>query len=48
MTGPACSDNIVLGTTFWDCVDEQLGVERQLELQMVPEFGAQPLTEVLK
>ncbi|CAF9907857.1 MAG: hypothetical protein ALECFALPRED_004023 [Alectoria fallacina] len=38
MTGPACSDNIVLGTTFWDSVDEQLGVERQLELQTVPEF----------
>ena len=38
MAGPACSKNIVLGTTFWDSIDEQLGAERQLELEMVPEF----------
>ena len=38
MTGPAYSDNIVLGTTFWDSVDEQLGMERQLKLQTVPEL----------
>lgn len=38
MTGPACSDKIVLETTFCDSLDEQLGAERQLELQTVPEF----------
>lgn len=38
MTGPACSNNIVLGTTFWDCVEEDPGAKRELESQTVPEF----------
>ena len=38
MTGAACSKNIVLATTLWDCVDEETGIQRQAELQTVPDF----------
>ena len=38
MVGTECSRNIVLGTTFWDSVDQQAGATREIELQTVPEF----------